>query len=237
LTIALAISCGAGLSTAALPALAASSVDVPNFNFEAIPLGDGKLGSFQIPGWTFAGASVSYGTYNPGTSYYANPAIADPPNSGAIGTMSGPRVAYIFDANGTGASVTTRTQHVVAAGETYLLTVAIGQRNATQQAFGRVTLSLWDDDSLLATGNVATAPAPGSFGDASLRYTAQAADAGRLRLQLSVPAGTNYADFDNVRLSVTAVPEPATAGLMMLGLAVVASRRRGCSRTGVPSTV
>jgi hypothetical protein len=221
------MACFTGAITASLQTHAAS-ITVPNFNFEANALADGQIGSSLIAGWTFAGSSNSFGTYNPSIDYYTNSSITDPPNSGVIGTMNGARVAYIFNSTGAGASITASGQHTVVTGETYLLTVAIGQRNATQQSFSRVTLSLWDGDSLLASSDVTTAPALGSFGDASLSYTAQAVDAGNLRIQLSVPANTNYADFDNVRLSVTPVPEPATLGLMALGVAVVASRRRPC---------
>lgn len=229
-------SIGPGLVCAWIALVAAGpaqalDVVVPNFNFEANARPDGVLASGVLDGWQVTGNWVSFGTYNPNQSYYGTPLIADtafPSNgSGVIGTMNGPNLAYIFGPTVAGAFITAATSHGVVAGETYVLTVAIGQRFGppNQQTYSPVTLSLLDGDSTLSSTVITAPPAAGTFGDASLIYTAQAGDSGNLRIRLGIASG-QYADFDNVRLTVSPVPEPSSVAAMVLGLTVLGLRRR-----------
>ena len=200
------------LALAAASPAQATDIAVSNFNFEANARPDGSAGTGQLSNWAIVGGA-NVGTYNPSTAFYNTPQITDPANSGVIGSMNGPNLAYIFEA---GATITNTTGHAIVLGETYQLTVAVGQRS-NAQSFSPVMLSLLDGNSLLASTTVSTPPAANSVGDVSLGYTAQAGDSGNLRIQLKLVSGL-YGDFDNVRLTASAVPEPASLGLMALGL-------------------
>lgn len=135
-----AIACAAlALAASGAAQATATTIAVTNFNFEVNARPNGGLGASDLDGWQISGNRVSFGTYNPDTSYYNTPLITDPANgSGVIGTMSGPNMAFIFGATGEGATITTTTGHSAVAGETYLLTVAIGQR-LNDQTFSPVT--------------------------------------------------------------------------------------------------
>lgn len=200
------------------------AITVTNFDFEALALPDSGIAIGIPSGWTVSGGVQ--GVYNPSAAFYGVAGISDPPNSGVIGTMSGPRVGFIFSSPG--AHMTNTTGYSVVTGETYSLTVAVGARVGAGTV-GAV-VSLLDGDSELASLLVTTAPAAGSFGDVTLSYTATAADSGLLRIRLGQTGADNYADFDNVRLSaagVATVPEPAHAWAFGLaGLAVLRRRRR-----------
>ena len=206
---------------------AAQAITVTNFDFEASALSDGAIAIGVPSGWTTSGGTQ--GTYNPSFSFYNNAAITDPPNSGVIGTMSGARVGFLFTSPG--AFMTNTTTYNVVVGETYALTVAIGDRTFGGSSFGAV-LTLLDGDSVLASQTVSSAPTVGSFGDATLTYTAVAGDGGALRIRLGQSAAANYADFDNVRLNVVAasVPEPAHVAVAGLGMLAYLRRRRLAAR-------
>lgn len=197
---------------------------VSNFNFATPSLANGGINVGAVPGWTKSGGTA--GNYNPDTTFYNNPQITDPPNSGVIGTMDDPRVGFLFQSQNQ--SLTNTTSYAVVPGEKYQLTVAVGERNGSNaSAFGGWKIELLDGDSVLAVNSGTTAPAALSFGDVSLTYTAVALDAGFLRIRLSEP-GTTYADYDNVRLDATpiaAVPEPASLALLSVGLASLVSLR------------
>lgn len=201
---------------------AALAVPVANFDFEASALSDGGIAIGVPSGWTTSGGTQ--GTYNPSSVFYNNAAITDPPNSGVIGTMSGARVAFLFESPG--AFMTNTTSYNVVVGETYALTVAMGDRT-NGGVFGAV-LTLLDGDSVLASQTLSSAPAAGSFGDVTLTYTAMAGDSGALRIRLGQSGGGGYADFDNVRLNVVAasVPEPAHVTVGGLGMLAYLRRRR-----------
>ncbi len=163
---------------------AAQAITVTNFDFEASALSDGAIAIGVPSGWTTSGGTQ--GTYNPNFSFYNNAAITDPPNSGVIGTMSGARVGFLFTSPG--AFMTNTTTYNVVVGETYALTVAMGDRTFGGSSFGAV-LTLLDGDSVLASQTVSSAPAVGSFGDVTLTYTAMAGDSGALRIRLGQSGG------------------------------------------------
>jgi MYXO-CTERM domain-containing protein len=206
----------------------AGAIAVSNFNFEAAPQANGGIVIGTPTGWVTSGGTQGF--YNPDSGFYSNLTINDPPNSGVIGTMNGPNVAFVFSS--AGAFMTNTTGYGVVVGETYTLTVAVGARS-TAEAFGAV-VSLLDGDSTLTSQTLTVAPALNSFGDVTLTYTAVAGDSGLLRIRLGQSAAGGYADFDNVRLDVVtsaSLPEPGAVGLVALG-ALALVRRRG--RNGVP---
>jgi hypothetical protein len=223
----LAACCVAGTALALLTSTQATAADIAvrNNDFEANALTEGGQFSGQIADWVKVGAAGS-GTYNPDGLYYSNAAILDAGSTGGIlGTMSGPNIAYMFQGGGT--TLTNTTASEVVPGTTYVLTVAVGQRD-NAQVFTPVTLELLGGGVPLSMLTVSTAPAPNSFGDVSLSFTAQAGNTGLIGIRLGLPARSLYADFDNVRLT-SSVPEPAAAVLMALGLAALARRRRHLS--------
>lgn len=199
----------------------AASIAITNADFEAVQRSDGGIAiGAHAPGWTFVNGT--YGVYNPSLAFYSNAQITDPPNSGVIGTMSGPMVAFIFSS--ANAHLTATTAHSVVAGERYQLTVAVGTRSNSSP--GTTYLALLDGDSELARHDVGVGErVVGSFTDITLSYTASAADAGALRVRLGQDGG-NHSDFDNVRLTVSAVPEPASWALLVCGAGLLVALRR-----------
>jgi hypothetical protein len=112
------------------------------------------------------------------------------------------------------------------------LTVAVGRRNATFTVAGnesRFGLYVGGDaaggGTLVADATYDAFPlADSTFVDQSLSYTTGATvPAGNLFISLR-STGVNRAHWDNIRL--TAVPEPASATLLLLGLLGVSGRRR-----------
>ncbi len=203
-----------GICVATADDVQATPITVNNFDFSNPSLANGNSNGGSIPGWSATVTTGTIGTYNPGIEYYSNPSIVDPGSSGVIGTMADPNVAFLYW--GSGQSISTATGYSIVAGETYRLTVAVGNRNGAFAApFGGWQIELLDGDSVLAMQSGISAPAPGSFGDVSLYYTAVTGDSGLLRIRLSQPGV--YADYDNVRLDV--VPEPASVMLLGVGFA------------------
>jgi hypothetical protein len=104
----------------------------------------------------------------------------------------------------------------VQADETYTLTVDIGHQ-MNEGFHGSADLLLSDGTEVIATGSP---PTPGHWAPFTATFTGSPETAGdHITIQLRA-TGSN-GNFDNVRLMatpVTAAPEPATLGLIVLGL-------------------
>ena len=113
------------------------------------------------------------------------------------------------------------------AGKTYTLMTDLGFRKDVPDP-GYISL-LVGTNTVLATGG--SSPFSGNWATYTATYTASATDAGAaIRIVLGSPGVQG--DFDNVRLSVAGVPEPASWALMIMGFGLtgVALRRRVSSR-------
>ena len=205
---------------AAAPVAAATNL-VVNGDFESAPAPNGAFikyfGGNTFPGWTVTGNDVL--------------AIDESYNEGGL----------VFNAQGgsqnavdlTGAGNTGPTDGIVqtiatAAGQQYRLTFYVGNASPTGGNGSNYTqpstLNLSIDGGALSTyTNAVNTPFGINFRKFSFVFTA----AGATSLAFSNgTVGDNYLGLDTV--SVTAVPEPATWGLMIAGFAMVgfAARRR-----------
>ncbi len=200
---------------AAVPAQAVNLV-VVNASFETLPAGGLPLAgcgagcSFStsaIPGWVNSGGTN--GQFQPGSSS-GNFAYFDYVPDGAT-------VAYT---NG-GSIVQTLTATAVA-GHTYSLFTDFGVRHDVGNP-GSITLSIGATN----IGASGAYPTSGTWSTYSAVYTATAADAGAA-ITVTLGSSGGQGDFDNVRVTDTAVPEPATWALMLTGFGLVgaATRRR-----------
>ena len=210
------------------PAFAAPTpIFVNNFNFESNAQADGAIAVTVPTGWTVFGGTA--GVFNPTASgaQYSNADFTDTSGPmGIVGTMSGTTVAFLFQ--GAGSYFAQTTSHSIVAFEEYQLTVAVGGRTLGPSVQG-ASLEMWGGNSLL--GSILVEGPANSFGDRELNVVSGPGDNGLLSIRLR-QAGGNYADFDNVRLTLVAapssVPEPSSFALAMIAglLACTATRRR-----------
>jgi Carbohydrate esterase, sialic acid-specific acetylesterase len=171
-------------------------IALSNPDFEGQLLADGAIAAGPT-GWT--GGS---GVYNPSGPYYATLA-----NESTTGTMAGANVGYLWGSAPPLEQQITTTRAV--AGARYQLTVALGGRNPGR--FAGAAIELLANGAVVARRAVTALPAPGSFGDVSVDWTAPAAAHGArlgLRIRALMSLADGYVDVDNVRLSVS---NPTTA--------------------------
>ena len=164
-----------------------------------------------IPGWVSSG--VANGQFQPGSSS-GNFTYFDYIPDG---------VTVAYTNNGSIAQTVAAT---AIAGHTYVLQADFGVRHDISNP-GFMVLSVGNGTSLAA----GTLPVPGSWSTFTASYTALAGDAGGA-ITISFDTLGSQGDFDNVRLSdTTAVPEPASWALMIVGFGLVggAVRRRAIS--------
>jgi hypothetical protein len=183
-------------------------------------LGNGNCGpgcSFStsntpISGWSATVTpSIFHGQFQPG-----NPSIY-------FNTLpDGPTVAYSDSS-----TLSQTVEATVLEGFVYTLMVELGQRN--DAAFTASADLLINGHHITATG---TAPGSGNWATFTASYVGLQADVGR-PITIELLSSGSQAEFDNVRLGVSAVaiPEPAGVTLLGLGLAglLVFARRKRAS--------
>jgi len=219
----------------------AATISIVNGDFETGGLADNSNSAFPgvIPtGWVAVpGAAPSggfFGYFNPvnDAGGYVSGVSGTP---GVTGTMAGPNVFY-FGSSSSGQGIQQTLAATFTANTDYTLTVARGTRNSNFN--NTLRMSLLVGSTVLTTRDVAPEPSGsrGTFLDYFTTYTYSAADAGLVGQALIVrfqeidnPGNPQFeVDIDNVRLS--AVPEPGSASLLILGLAAVLARTRRCRR-------
>jgi hypothetical protein len=112
----------------------------------------------------------------------------------------------------------------------YTLTIGVGNRNGQPTGIARMSLasSLTAPETYESTMTIDTATIPGqTFQDTVLQFTTgPVAPPGDVRIVLSNDPGGRV-HFDNVRLDVTPIPEPAALAVAgILGLGIMRARRR-----------
>ncbi len=220
----------AALALFALPA-GAATVAVTNHSFESTTLSDGGI-TQSITGWTrFIINGNAVVAWNPTATEFTGAAGAGTP-TGALGTNVLSVTA--LSANQAAGVTQILTGTTLAAGETYTMTVAIGDWK--DQVPLRWTLGI--GTSSMATGtylnsNSGNGLTNDAFTDFSVQYVAtgfesQLGEDIKITLRAdfdgSGGAGAIATAFDNVRFDV--IPEPSTALLGGLGLLALLRRRR-----------
>jgi hypothetical protein len=190
----------------------AGSITVLNPGFEALVLpGPGAFALGNIPDWSTLGQAA---TFWPDTAEFPG------------GAPQGVNVAAVGNNVG-GGMVSQILSATVQADTTYTLMVDVGQR--LDFPLVSYTVALIANGVTLASDS-SLRPAPGTFLTDTILYNSGSnpAQLGQnLEIQLSGPIG-GQADFDDVRLNATAVPEPASLWLMVSGAVSLLSlpRRR-----------
>lgn len=215
------------LALVATPAWA-GPVTVNNPSFEIVPAGGFPLtagcvgagcsyseGSGAIPAWT---SSSSSGEFIPGTQVGNFFAFNTIPN--------GTTVAFANTA-----TISQTVGATVQVGVTYTLQIDLGWRNDMSAFTGMADL-LVNGKQYVATG---AAPVQGNWSEFTATYTGLAADAGDpITIQLnSTGSFAQQADFDDVLLNsniASPVPEPASIGILGVGLIGLLSRRSARNR-------
>ncbi len=234
---------GALLAMSSIGAASATPVTVNNFSFEtpilspsnAITLG--TSGNTAIPGWTIytnGGANFA-GVVNPSGSYPGQ--IAAPPN----GVQAAYATTYTGGAGNYAGFATSIGQLVT--GDLYTLSVDVGRLSNT--LFGGFKLIIgynasgvpgsgveFSELQVDSTHNASDLPTAGTwkFETLSALYTGTPTSTGHGYVEL-LGYGPNGSTelFDNVHVTVSAVPEPATWAMMILGfmgIGFVAYRRK-----------
>ncbi len=226
------------------PAFAAS-VTVPNFSFETPDIfdnggGAGAYGQAFFPNWTIGptASMVEYIVMDPSPGYFAS-AFGD--NGPLPGTADGGQMGVIrllpSAVQGTFGTLTSGGLITLQANTAYTLTVAIGDDLISTQESESVQIRLLVNGSLVTQSSTSGAAlSEGTFTDLLASFsTLPSGDplvGGSLQIQLvhtklSPGTGTDsFAEFDNVRLDATVVPEPASVFLLLAGAACCFRRTR-----------
>jgi hypothetical protein len=187
--------------------VSAGPILITNSGFEADSLANGAFTSGTITGWVCV--SGTCGVYNPTTAQFT-------PDNPLAAPAGGVNVAY-----SNGGAITQLTGATVQAGATYTLTAAVGQRLDT--AFPGYVVELFTPLGTLASSNSPT-PASGFFLNSTAVYTAPTSGA-QIGQAISVRLSSVGVQtvFDNVSLDASAVPEPGTLSMLLIGFGAVAA--------------
>ncbi|MCE5280175.1 MAG: PEP-CTERM sorting domain-containing protein [Planctomycetaceae bacterium] len=242
------------VSAAVLLALAGASqaaiIAVPNYDFELgrTPNPQAEVGWYNdtmmnggnnysdiLTGWNIFSVSTRFvGRWNPADGNYAGATDGDGTPDPA--PLSG-QAAFMHW--GGGGSVSTQyirsaqSLATIQSGLDYTLTVGVGSAWGTNMnAVSWVQVNLQADGATVATGHYGP-PARGTWTDLSVTLTKELIESSQLAgksltIELVGRGGpTTHVDFDNVRLvDSSAIPEPATMGLLVLGGVAALLRRR-----------
>jgi hypothetical protein len=201
---------------------------VDNFSFENPNVGTGYaiLSGTTTDNWI-------YSTTQSGVQNILNDGFT------SIGTGDGAQDGWInlFDGVQSG-TITSTDSFTLVAGTSYVLTVAVGQRDDSG-ASGNGILSLIDTTSNLTLASTTVTPdelTVGTFTNFSVALNAaesdlHAGDSFTIQLEEdSTSSDFQQGNFDNVRLSASSVPEPGTWALMGIGALVLTGSLRRKSR-------
>jgi hypothetical protein len=225
---------------AAVPPANATSIVVPNFSFEspALPDGFNNTGgngdTSAITDWTITApaGNTNNGVYHPVSGFTSTDPLPAP--------ADGNQLVYLVPGTAMTSSITnTDPLTSIAANTTYMLTVALGNRNDTQTLTfdtGTYTLDILANGVSVAQNSLAgSAVAHGTFTDLSTSFISTLPFVGEnLSVRLSATGGSENDEgiFDNVRLTATttpsgSVPEPGnTAVLLAAATTMLAMVRR-----------
>jgi len=187
----------------------ATSVQIVNPSFESQVLANGAWtsGAGQMSGWI----QSTGGVINPTTDQFSN------------GVPHGNNSAWLNSG-----SATQTLSALLTAGSAYTLQVEVGDRKDSN--FPGYRVALWAGDNLLASES-SLVPNDG-FLTSIVHYTALTGNP-LLGQALKIELHSNgiQVNFDNVRLDVSPVPEPASQALLLVGLfgiGAVVRRRAAC---------
>ncbi len=234
---------------AALLSLAPSygaMIPVGNHSFESGTLSDGATQNLTQGApwdWSQSPAGTFSGFYNPTSGHYASAGGAGTP-TGADGSQLGFAFKYGATAfqtlRGNDGILGNADDPVLTALTHYTLTLAVGHRLVGNPSgnfpFGTLEITLLAGSTVIGQDSVGS-PAPGQFVDQFISVDSSTLDSAlygqalsiRLR-QTAIP--DSVADFDNVRLNATPVPEPSTALFGVVCLITVLSSRTRNRRNG-----
>lgn len=226
----LGLSSALALFTLSVLPASAATVAVTNHSFESDTLSDGGF-TLNITGWTsFVINGNGVVAWNPTANEFTGAAGAGTP-TGALGTNV--LSVTVLSADQAAGVTQILTGTTLAAGETYTMTVAIGDWKDAVPA--RWTLGI--GTSSMATGtylnsNSGNGLTNDAFTDFSVQYIATGFESQLGEdIKITLRADFNGSDagavptaFDNVRFDV--IPEPSAALLGGLGLLALLRRRR-----------
>lgn len=194
-------------------------ITVANSSFEDFTLSDGDFSHLSngasagvtadvpVPSWTTSGNSNGWiGTHNPDSSNYSS---GLPEGNGAnVGYMDEGALSQTLSVN-------------LAANTLYTLQVDIGRRNDSRGDEPTWEIELYAGSTQLVYDQIGTESMfRDSWSTRTLTFEtgANVTSGQALKIVLSNYNGTGTANFDNVRLDATTIPEPTSIAMTVIGL-------------------